>query len=262
MSKLGIGEVLSQTARITRSATPIGSAILLGLFVLTATATATSVQLAQTVPTDPNDGSWVFTNNAGVSGAFTTVSGGSPVTFDYTPGSIAGPLGNQLTGDLAAHVFLSATTSTPAATGFGGLLFDQPINSGTIQILLDTPINGHSDLLTVTFTNADIAGFSGTPAFSAQDGSGTTTLTYSSDFLNFGGTTTGNNFQTTMFANLSLGAGNFLSDFAANGISTFGFDNANLSVNAVPEPSSIVLLCLGAITSTAVARRRVRKRTA
>ncbi|HEX4000934.1 MAG TPA: PEP-CTERM sorting domain-containing protein [Pirellulales bacterium] len=253
-----------RSVHAARTAGPIWSAIVLGLFVLTGTATAASVQLVETVPDNPNDGSWVFTNNSGTSASFTTVSGGSPVTFDYTPGSISGSLGSQLSGDLAAHLFLTATTMTPASstTFFGPLFYDQPIDSGTIQILLDTPINGQTNLLTVNFTNATINGFSGTSSFSDQDGLDTGTVTYSSAFLNFAGTSTGNNFMTPLSADLSQGPGNFLNDFTSNGISTFGFDNANLTATAVPEPSSIVLLCLGGITLTGVALRRMRMQSA
>jgi hypothetical protein len=258
-----IRTVSYRSVHAARTAALISSSMLFGLFVVTATAIAAPVQLAQTTPDNPNDGSWVFTNN-GTSATFATISGGSPVTFDYTPGSISGPLSGPLSGDLAAHLYLNATTSTPASTAtfFGPTLYDQPIDSGTIQILLDTPIDGQNNLLTVNFTNANIAGFSGTPSFSDQDGLDSGTVTYSSAFLSFSGTTTGNNFLTPLFADLSQGPGGFLDDFTANGISTFGFDSANLTATAVPEPSSIILLCLGGIALAGVALRRMRMQTA
>jgi hypothetical protein len=237
-----------------RTAALIWCAMSLGLFTLTTTASADSVQLAQTVPKNADNGDFVFTNS-GSSGSFTA---DSPVKFDFTPSDITGTLPSQLTGDLDATIDLSATTSSSAGLLFG-VVYVQPIDTGTLQIILDTPINGLDNLLTVNFTNATIAGPDGNPAFSDQDGLGGATVTYSSDFLTFGGTTTGNNFLTPMFADLSIGAGNFLDSFTANGISTFGFDNSNLTVSVVPEPSSIVLLGLGAIALAGLARRKMRK---
>jgi hypothetical protein len=161
-----------------------------------------------------------------------------------------------VTGTQAAHLFLSTTTSTPA--GAAGPFDFQPIDSGTIQILLDTPVNGKNNLLTVNFTAGGILAFDGssTPAFSATDSlSPGETVTYSSDFLNISGSSAGNAFQfITSNANppISIDADGFLAAFASEDLSSYTFDNANQQVSA-PEPASLGFVGLSAM---ALLRRR------
>ena len=201
-----------------------------------------------------------FTNQV-TSATFDTVNGGTAVYATLESNEINGSLNPQLQGPLAAHVFIAASTTTPA-TPLGPYL-SQPLNipsgTGTIQILLDTPVNGMSNLLTVQF-NAGILGMTGgsAPVFWGQDGLSGETVTFSSDFLNFN-TTSGNAFSwemTNATPPLQQGDGGFLASFAGNGLSSYSATTGMPTV--VPEPGSFGLLLLGGVACAGLVRRRTR----
>jgi hypothetical protein len=145
---------------------------------------------------------------------------------------------------LAVHVVVNSTTSTGAANLFG-FLDIQPIDSGTVQVLLDTPIDGMDNLLTATFQNGAMTGVDGgsTSDFSVTDGNASGVNTYTSDFLDFGGTTSGNAMQfISSNANPDISIdGNFLGSFSENGLFTFDYGDTQTvsgAVTAVPLPST------------------------
>ena len=198
-----------------------------------------------------------FTNSL-TSATFDTVTGGTAVYATLESNEINGALDPQLQGPLAAHVLVTAST-TPPATPLGPYL-SQPMGPGTIQVLLDTAVNGMNNLLTVQL-NAGILGMQGgtTPTFWGQDGLGGETVTFSSDFLDFS-TTSGNAFSwemTNATPPLTLGDGGFLASFAGNGLSSYSATTGEPTV-VVPEPATGALLLLGAMAGGALGRRRGR----
>ena len=173
---------------------------------------------------------FVFTNNTS-SASFQTVAGGSPVLFVYQ--NIAG-LPPQLQGVQEAHLFITATTTTPAFQAAGDPPRDIQRFSGTvtIQIIRDTVAGvgtgTQRNLLTVTITpdgttQSSLAGddLSDAVAYTASDAR--QTVSYSSDFLGFLPTNVDNLGISFSSVNplLSIGAGGFLNSFTAAGAGTF-----------------------------------------
>ena len=170
---------------------------------------------------------FVFTNNNPIaSGNFNTATGGASVRFFYDETVISG-LNAALIGQQTATLTMTSSTTVPA-TNTGGNL-DQPIQIITIAIIRNTAapvgvgIGTRTNLLTITVTT-------GLPSLSGNGGSATLSastpgqnVVFSSDFLNFGGTTSRNFGISLSGAStaLALGANNFLSNIAFNGTGTF-----------------------------------------
>jgi hypothetical protein len=111
------------------------------------------------------------------------VPGAIPIFFllsgDNLPVDLDDPQDARLSVD-----FIS-TTGTTAGSGTGRV---QAFGSGTISILRSAPLSGLSNLLSVTFTNAELDADQNSGSFtfkSNQDSS----ITYTSDFLSFGNIT-------------------------------------------------------------------------
>ena len=153
-------------------------------------------------------------------------TGGASVRFFYDETVISG-LNAALTGQQTATLTMTSST-TVSATNTGGNL-DQPIQIITIAIIRNTaaPVGvgtgTRTNLLTITVTT-------GLPSLSGNGGSATLSastpgqnVVFSSDFLNFGGTTSRNFGIGLSGAStaLALGANNFLSNIAFNGTGTF-----------------------------------------
>lgn len=172
---------------------------------------------------------FIFTNNGGVSGTFSNISGGSPIFFIYQNVS---NLPVELQGFQNAHLFISTTTTTPAT--LSGSNLTQPLDAiSTVQIIRDTPTSpgvgtgSRTNLLTATFSGA-----AGLPTVSGGDGGNSATLsaatpsnnvTFSSDFVGFGLSTQRNlalSFSSVITSYTS-GAGGFLDSFTAAGTGTF-----------------------------------------
>ncbi len=173
---------------------------------------------------------FAFINN-GSSATFNTVAGGSEISFVYQ--NIAG-LPGELSGPQAAHIFVSAGTSTPAM--FNGNRTVQSFNQTfTIQILRDTPASlligsgSRTNLLTVVVSStgtstADLTGDSGGSAAAYTATTPNQVLTFTSDFLDFSAPTTERNLALSFSSvepNYSMGNGGFLRSFGAAGSGTF-----------------------------------------
>jgi Peptidase family C25/SdrD B-like domain len=175
---------------------------------------------------------FVFTNNSGSSGSFSTIGGGAPVYFFYQ--NIAG-LHTSLQGLQNAH--LSVATTTTQVSTLNGSSLVQPLNQATvITITRDTaaPIgNGtRRNLLTITTTTStSTPSLSGTSGGNSASFSVTTpdhTVTFTSDFLNFNATSAraaAMSFSSVV-PNFSQGAGGFLANHTAVGTGTFSSDPA------------------------------------
>jgi hypothetical protein len=202
-------------------------------------------------------------HNQLTSATFDTVTGGTAVYATLESGEISGALMPELQGPLAAHIFVTASTTTPATSTpippLGSYL-SQPMGPGTISVLLDNAVDGKTNLLTVQF-NASILGMAGasTPLFWGQDGLPGQSVTFTSDFLDFS-STSGSAFSWAMSnatPALQLGDGNFLADFAGNGLASFSTTVGSPIVMS-PEPASLGLLLLGGVACAALTRRRTR----
>jgi len=173
-----------------------------------------------------------FTNNAGTSGTFETVSGGSPIFFVYS--NITG-LDQSLKGSQEARVFITSVPTTTPATLFNNNL-TQPLNQTVvIRILRDTPTpsgvgtGARRNLLTATISrNTATPAITGTDTGNSAAFTVTTpdhTIIYTSDFLNFSTGMEGNRNLGLTFSSvqplLAVGSGGFLRSFTAAGPGTF-----------------------------------------
>ena len=208
--------------------------------------------------TDLTSGKFVFTNN----GASTTFAAtNDAVSFQY----IVGGLDAALTGSQLAHLTYSSSASTAALSGFG--LDIQRMNSTTISIVRDTAYNGHTNLLSVTFSGTlanplYLFGANAGSALSelASTGSGQT-VTFTSDFLNFSNTSSrdvGLAF-TSVAPPVGIDANGLLKSFTASATGSFSADPTPLVVSAVPEADTYAMLLAGLGVIGFLARRRQSK---
>lgn len=173
---------------------------------------------------------FAFVNN-GVNGSFNTVSGGSEISFVYQ--NIAG-LPAELSGPQAAHIYVTAGTTTPAMLSGNRTVqsFDQTF---TIQILRDTPASlligsgSRTNLLTAVITSngittADLTGEQGGSSAAYTATTPNQVLNFTSDFLDFTAPITERNLALSFSSvepSYSTGNGGFLRSFGAAGSGTF-----------------------------------------
>lgn len=215
--------------------------ILFSAFAQTAQAqTTTFASFTQIGATRP----FVFTNNSPtVSGSFNTSAGGAQVRFFYDETIIAN-LNPALQGQQTATLTMTSSTTIPGSTNLGDII--QPIQTVTIAIIRNTAAPAgigtgtRRNLLTITVTT-------GTPNIGGTINGGSATLSastpgqnvvFSSDFLNFGATTSRDFGISLSGASpvLTLGANNFLSSTGFNGVGTFASNPVPTVI--VPPPTA------------------------
>jgi hypothetical protein len=215
----------------------------------TAPARADTVTFAQFTQRAVSDQAFTYANN-GTSASLNSMSGGIPILLSITTG-----FAPNLGGVELAHLFLASNTTSGTMspvppdnlmrehfTGFGN----------TIQIILDKPVNGKSDFLSVSFSDAVLSGRlnSTTASLKASDtGSGNPAqVSFSSDFIDFS-TANEHGFSLSFSSvNSTDGSGplqvapnGFFKAFTTSGTGTF---DANFAA-AVPEPSTLLLVGFG-----------------
>jgi hypothetical protein len=211
-----------------------------------------------------------WTNSGTYSTLNTSVAGGDAVSFTYGTG-IAG-LSPDLSGTLSAIETINGgagvTTSTPAATGvIGGVAYDtQAITSAmTISYTLANPINGMTNLLTITITPNTPS--SGGMVLSGQDGSSggslyasyppssTYTESFSSSFLDFptSDIVTASYGLSALSPMMMIAADGMLGSFTADDVGTF---SSSIQPIAVSEPASFAVLAMGLAGLGFLVRRR------
>lgn len=115
------------------------------------------------------------------------------VKFNYLV-PVAPWAASALAGTQSAYLTLDAVSTSPVTLLDGELI--EPFDSGTISFIRTTPVvvrNTHgrivgtpkSNLLTVSFTNATLFGQNGASTFTLAASTPTSTISFSSDFLNF-----------------------------------------------------------------------------
>jgi MYXO-CTERM domain-containing protein len=214
---------------------------------------------------NPNQFNYNTAGTAGSGGSAVLSASSVPVTFSYE--SITG-LPADLQGPLAATLTLTTATTVGASQLFAGF-GSEPFNSQTSDVLtinLDTPVNNgagpQSNLLTMKFTGQLIGflnGFAATLTGQTPNGA---SISYTSDFLNFGGSVEDYNLGFTSwvssdFGGLEIPASGFYQNATAAGTGTFD-DSSVTPVPTIPEPITSVF----AASSLGALLLRRRRRTA
>ena len=187
----------------------------------------------------------LITDPSGVPG------GAVAAVFNYL--SITSALPADLQGNQSATVTLTSSTTSPVVTGFGGTIGDEQIIGGgtltdVLAITRTTPAaegsGSRTNLLTMTFTGQLVGAIGGqTPQLSGGTDTGYT-VTYTSDFLSFAGSTE-NDYSLTFtswtdvnsaLAGLQVADNNFFDSANAAGAATFDAD-----IN-VPESATFALM--------------------
>jgi hypothetical protein len=206
---------------------------------------------------DPNGQNFIYTNESGLSGVFGVIDGGNPVKADIATQIRPNGLGEFQD----AHLTVSTSTTSPSTLiPIVNVLSERfPDETNTMTFTLDTPFNGDSDLLTVTF-NGYLAGQLGGRSaglVASQSAHGINFVQFSSNVLdltgwsNFGFALSFSSVISDDGNGLEQDGGNIYESFTTAGTGTF---NAERPV--IPEPTSFGLLGIGLALSAAGSLRR------
>jgi hypothetical protein len=191
--------------------------------------------------------SYSYTNNV-TSATFDTIN--EPVTFTFDVGQYAGQ-------SFAAVLNISINTLSPVGqVSFSSLTYDvENLQSGSFSIILDSALNGETNALSGSF-NGTLDGVNAGPvAVIDSDTSVSNSLTFTSDFLTFGGNEALQLGTSDANPGLSIGPGGFYNTFVGDyGPGAFTADSVT-STSAAPEPASFWLLIL-AVPALVIARRK------
>jgi hypothetical protein len=253
LSRRGVGFLCRVFAGVIAGAITLGIAPVAPASIITfaqfqETATGSDANQFAYLNNGPAADADLVTDPSGVPGA------AIPVTFNYL--SLTSTLPADLQGQQNATVTLTSSTTSAAATGFGGSIGDEPITgdgglTDVLSITRDTPAaegaGSRTNLLTMTFTGQLFGAVGGlTPQLGGD--SPTFTVTYTSDFLSFTGSTQRDysmaftSWTTTAAdANNGLGleiaADNYFESATAAGSATFD-SSAVSTVTIVPEAAT------------------------
>jgi hypothetical protein len=223
---------------------PAWFAAIVGLLFLSTTSSRADVMtFAQFNQINVGDQNFVYTNNT-TSADFSTIAGGNPISLGIA--DWVRPTGLASTQN--AHLFLSASTS--AAVMVSGTTLSQafPVPTNTIQIVLDTPFQGHTNFLTVTFTGR-LTGETGTHSGNLQGSDASTPpdiVTYSSDvidvskFIEHSFALSFSSILTGSGQGLTVGSGGLYDSFTTSGSGTF-------DAAVIPEPSALAMASIATV---------------
>jgi PEP-CTERM motif len=197
---------------------------------------------------DSTNISWT---ESGVTGG--TLSASAPVYFTYDVAGLS-------SAPVLATLTLSGTSTSPGSMS-GGNVVQGGIN-GTFSITSPTPVDGTTNLLSGSFSGAEIAG----PAFgsttSVQDSLTTGSVSFSTGLpgtvLSFGSDNSGDSFSfsgtsLTILALRGNSPFNFGGVFSGNFAATSAGPGA--AGAAVPEPATWAMMLIGAGAVGGVLRR-------
>ena len=192
------------------------------------------------------------------------VAGTTRVRFSFLQAALA----TYVTDVIADFTLLATTPSGNPATGSpdydqtlstGGFTFT---NANSLTVGGTTYAPGTANLLTATFTGADILGRQGRTSGNVNGDNTSGTLTYTSDFLNFTGTVN-RDFSLALSATSpsffrTLSPSRALRTFKASSSGVFSSDPAPLVIS-VPEPQMWAMMIGGMGMVGLQMRRRKRQ---
>jgi hypothetical protein len=201
----------------------------------------TFAQFTQQMVSDPG---FLYANN-GTNAGFNSLAGGIPILLTIADGFAPG-----LDRVESARLVLSSSTTAAAIPPMPPDQFTQQHFTGAtnvLQILLATPVDGKTNFLTATFTDALFSGRLNSSVASlktnAGSGSGALQMSFTSDFLAFTDATElglSLSFSSLLSSDgsggLQMGDNGFLKSFTASGTGTF-----DTLVAPIAEPPSLVL---------------------
>ncbi|WP_404712749.1 PEPxxWA-CTERM sorting domain-containing protein [Sphingomonas sp. MMS24-J13] len=223
---------------------------IVGAAMFAAVPASATVTFADYQPIDTSNNIGWQNNGSGGSG-----SGGSIYTIApgaSTPGSVQIKFSfllpglDVVSGVTANFTLLATATNAPALTD--GSFFYQPTIAGNFSIISTSAITvaGHtyasgSNLLSATFTDSGIFGGVGSTSGELDSTGDGSTITYTSDFLNFA-PTVNRDFALSLASIASKlrsnNANTALGSFSGNSSGNFSSDPAPLPIFAVPEAAT------------------------
>jgi protocatechuate 3,4-dioxygenase beta subunit len=180
----------------------------------------TFAQFSQVDPSQQNFSYSVTVPNNTPTAQFNTGTGGNAVSVGFDSAVMTGLSG--VSSPQPAHLFLTSSTTSLVTNNLGFLSEEFATTTNTLQITLDTPVNGQSNFLTVTYTDS-LSGISGGQSGSLTANTNTGTITYTSDFADFSSTTS-RDFNLTFSSiqpALQVGAHGLYAPFTTSGNGAF-----------------------------------------
>lgn len=186
------------------------------------------------------------------SGSTSTFSGTSvPIDFSYLVAN-----GTGTTSIIPATLTISSLVDGTATTeSLAGKTYDiQNLQDIDITITADSPINGQTDLLTLTGADGTLAGQNNKTVLSLSDTP--TSLDYSSSFLSFLPGDDSFSLSFNSASPITINSNGYLNTLRAGGPSG-SFDST--IATGVPETSSAVTLVAGVLLLSALGAWRLRR---
>jgi hypothetical protein len=182
-------------------------------------------------------------------------SSGSDVNFAFNPDIVFTGALAALNGSQKADFIMQSKTDDKAV-GVSNSILLQPIDSGTMEFRLETPVDGKDLLLKVTFSDVWLftSGSSGLD-LAMEKPPVESKITYASDFLNFNPLSP--NSWAIALSDIDpcpcIGCDGALNDFSASGLGVFL--GAATPMTSIPEPGTYAIITALASLAAALLRR-------